>query len=208
MAGGLSLLAALPVSFMALAQTAPETDKTTLKPVASFASIADQKARSVALFEEAGKVIEHPRCLNCHPAGDRPLQTMAMHPHQPPVTRGDGGMGVPGMMCNTCHGLENAAIVGQSPTLKSIPGNPAWHLAPIEMAWVGKSLGEICQQLKDPKRNGGRDLSKIVEHMSHDSLVGWGWNPGDGREPAPGTQAEFGELIKAWVDTGAACPAG
>ncbi|QRM44781.1 Isoquinoline 1-oxidoreductase subunit [Rhizobium sp. BG4] len=208
MAGGLSLLAALPVSFMALAQTAPETDKTTLKPVASFASIADQKARSVALFEEAGKVIEHPRCLNCHPAGDRPLQTMAMHPHQPPVTRGDGGMGVPGMMCNTCHGPENAAIVGQSPTLKSIPGNPAWHLAPIEMAWVGKSLGEICQQLKDPKRNGGRDLSKIVEHMSHDSLVGWGWNPGDGREPAPGTQAEFGELIKAWVDTGAACPAG
>lgn len=208
MAGGLSLLAALPVSFMALAQTAPETDKTTLKPVASFASIADQKARSVALFEEAGKVIEHPRCLNCHPAGDRPLQTMAMHPHQPPVTRGDGGMGVPGMMCNTCHGQENAAIVGQSPTLKSIPGNPAWHLAPIEMAWVGKSLGEICQQLKDPKRNGGRDLSKIVEHMSHDSLVGWGWNPGDGREPAPGTQAEFGELIKAWVDTGAACPAG
>jgi hypothetical protein len=92
--------------------------------------------------------------------------------------------------------------------LKSIPGNPAWHLAPIEMAWVGKSLGEICQQLKDPARNGGRDLSKIVEHMSHDSLVGWGWNPGEGREPAPGTQAEFGELIKAWVDTGAACPAG
>ncbi len=208
MAGGLSLLAALPVSFMALAQTAPETDKTTLKPVASFASIADQKARSVALFEEAGKVIEHPRCLNCHPAGDRPLQTMAMHPHQPPVTRGDGGMGVPGMMCNTCHGPENATIVGQSQTLKSIPGNPAWHLAPIEMAWVGKSLGEICQQLKDPKRNGGRDLSKIVEHMAHDSLVGWGWNPGDGREPAPGTQAEFGDLIKAWVDTGAACPAG
>ena len=162
----------------------------------------------MALFEEAGKVIEHPRCLNCHPAGDRPLQTMAMHPHQPPVTRGDGGMGVPGMMCNTCHGPENATIVGQSPTLKSIPGNPAWHLAPIEMAWVGKSLGEICQQLKDPQRNGGRDLSKIVEHMSHDSLVGWGWNPGEGREPAPGTQAEFGELIKAWVDKGAACPAG
>ncbi|MBD9453700.1 Isoquinoline 1-oxidoreductase subunit [Rhizobium sp. RHZ02] len=207
-AGGLSLLAALPASFMALAQTAPASDMSTLKPAASFSSIADQKARSVALFEEASKVIEHPRCLNCHPAGDRPLQTMAMHPHQPPVTRGDGGMGVPGMMCNTCHGAVNATVVGQSPTLKSIPGNPAWHLAPIEMAWVGKSLGEICQQLKDPARNGGRDLSKIVEHMSHDSLVGWGWNPGEGREPAPGTQAEFGELIKAWVDTGAACPAG
>ena len=43
--------------------------------------------------------------------------------------------------------------------------------------------------------------------MAHDDLVGWGWHPGDGREPAPGTQAAFGALIKYWVDTGAACPA-
>jgi hypothetical protein len=28
-----------------------------------------------------------------------------------------------------------------------------------------------------------------------------------GRKPAPGTQAEFGALIKAWADSGAACPA-
>ncbi|WP_040674520.1 hypothetical protein [Rhizobium grahamii] len=205
MAGGMSLFAALPVSLMALAQVPAE--KSTLKPAASFAEITDQKARSVALFQEAGKVIEHPRCLNCHPAGDRPLQTMAMHPHQPPVTRGEGGMGVPGMMCNTCHGADNATIVGQSPTLKSIPGNPSWHLAPIEMAWVGKSLGEICEQIKDPKRNGGKDTNQLLEHMAHDSLVGWGWNPGEGREAAPGTQAEFGDLIRAWIETGAACPA-
>jgi hypothetical protein len=44
------------------------------------------------------------------------------------------------------------------------------------------------------------------EHMAHDSLVGWGWAPGGQREPAPGTQAQFGALIKAWIDTGAACP--
>jgi hypothetical protein len=43
--------------------------------------------------------------------------------------------------------------------------------------------------------------------MAEDSLVGWGWLPGTGRQPAPGTQKEFGELIKAWVETGAACPA-
>ncbi|TCU29068.1 hypothetical protein EV130_102248 [Rhizobium azibense] len=205
-AGGISLLAALPASFMALAQGAPAADKPSLKPAASFSSIADEKARSVALFEEAGKVIEHPRCLNCHPATDRPLQRMSMQPHEPPVTRGEAGMGVPGMMCNTCHGAENATVVGQSPTLRSIPGNAAWHLAPIEMAWVGKSLGEICQQLKDPARNGGKDLNEIAEHMAHDGLVGWGWSPGEGREPVPGTQAEFGELIRTWVETGAACP--
>ena len=27
------------------------------------------------------------------------------------------------------------------------------------------------------------------------------------REPAPGTQKEFGALIRAWVESGAACPA-
>jgi hypothetical protein len=42
--------------------------------------------------------------------------------------------------------------------------------------------------------------------MAEDSLVGWGWNPGTGREPAPGTQKEFGALAKAWVESGAACP--
>ncbi len=31
-----------------------------LKPVESFASIADQKQRAVALFTEAGKVIQQP----------------------------------------------------------------------------------------------------------------------------------------------------
>jgi hypothetical protein len=75
------------------------------------------------------------------------------------------------------------------------------------MAWVGKSLGEICEQIKDPKRNGGKTMDELIHHMAEDSLVGWGWHPGAGRIPAPGTQAEFGALIKAWVDTGAACPA-
>jgi hypothetical protein len=178
----------------------------TLKPAAAFSSIADKTARSVALFEEAGKVIQHPRCINCHPAGDRPLQGMTMHPHQPPVSRGEAGMGMPGMMCTTCHGAENVKIVGQADTIRSIPGNPAWHLAPIEMAWEGKSLGEICEQIKDPARNGGKDLAGIVEHMAEDDLVGWGWAPGEGREPVPGTQQAFGELIAYWVETGAACP--
>jgi hypothetical protein len=76
------------------------------------------------------------------------------------------------------------------------------------MAWEGKSLGQICEQIKDPARNGGKDLAALHEHMAHDSLVGWGWTPGDGREPAPGTQAVFGEIIKAWIDTGAVCPKG
>jgi hypothetical protein len=191
---------------LALAPASVAQNADTLRPAESFQSITDEKARSVALFEEAGKVIQHPRCVNCHPATERPLQGMTMHPHQPPVFRGDGGMGLVGMQCNTCHSAENTPVVGQADTLKSIPGNPAWHLAPIEMAWEGKSLRQICEQLKDPARNGDKTMDEMVEHMAHDDLVGWGWEPGDGREPVPGTQEEFGKIIHAWVDTGALCP--
>lgn len=179
-----------------------------LRPVSAFASIEDEAERSVAIFEETGKVLQHPRCLNCHPADDRPLQGIDMHPHEPPVFRGPANFGLTGMECNTCHREENTAVVAQAEGIESIPGNPAWHLAPIEMAWVGKSLGEICEQIKDTDRNGGKTLDELVEHMAEDDLVGWGWEPGEGREPVPGTQERFGELYKAWAETGAHCPQG
>jgi hypothetical protein len=202
------IVAGATVIFLAGQANTQSADEVPLKNAASFDSISDKAERSVALFEEAGKVIQHPRCVNCHPAGDTPLQGITMHPHQPPVTRGESDIGVPGMMCGTCHGAANVDVVGQSETLKSIPGHPLWHLAPIEMAWAGKSLGEICEQIKDPNRNGGKSLDQIVEHMAEDSLVGWGWKPGAGREPVPGSQDVFGELIRRWVADGAACPTG
>jgi hypothetical protein len=171
-----------------------------LRPVAAFDGIEDPKARSVALFREAGKVFASPRCLNCHPATARPTQTDRMTPHQPIVLRGPEGKGVPGALpCSSCHQRENSAASG-------VPGNPRWALAPASMAWQGKTLGEICQQLKDPKRNGGHDLAEIVHHSAEDILVGWAWNPGENRVPAPGTQQEFGELIKASAASGAVCP--
>lgn len=174
-----------------------------LRPAASFGSIDNRAERSAALFTEMGKVLQHPRCVNCHPRTDRPLQDAGV-PHMPPVTRGNKeGHGAPGLGCETCHGPANVTFTnGQG----SIPGHPLWHLAPIEMAWEGKSLREICLQLKDRSRNGGKTLAQLHEHNAHDTLVGWGWNPGVGREPAPGTQAGFGELTRAWIDSGAACP--
>ncbi|WP_423724796.1 Isoquinoline 1-oxidoreductase subunit [Aurantimonas marianensis] len=178
-----------------------------LKSVADFDPIADETERSIAIFEETGKVLQDPRCVNCHPRGDSPLQGDEMALHEPPVVRGAANFGAPGMMCNTCHGAENVEIVAQTEDIQSIPGNPNWHLAPIEMAWEGKTLGEICEQIKDENRNGGKTLAELVEHMAKDDLVGWGWNPGEGREPVPGTQEQFGQLYEAWVATGAHCPA-
>jgi hypothetical protein len=87
-----------------------------------------------------------------------------------------------------------------------VPGHPMWHLAPIEMAWQGKTLGEICEQIKDTARNGNKDMAALVHHMAEDSLVGWGWSPGGGRAPVAGTQRQFGDLIKAWAEAGAPCP--
>jgi len=160
---------------------------------------ADQVARSVALFREAGKIIQHPRCLNCHPVGDRPAQTDAMRPHNPRVVRGPDGHGVAGLPCASCHHAANFDAA-------RVPGHPDWHLAPVSMGWQGRSLGEICVQIKDPARNGGRDMAALLRHMSEDTLVGWAWAPGLGRTPAPGTQASFGALMRDWADSGAHCP--
>jgi hypothetical protein len=194
--------AAAFVSMHSFAQT-PEAGG--LRDPSTFTSISDQAARSRALFAEAGKVIMSPRCVNCHPAGDRPTQGNDMHAHMPPVTRGDSGVGVPGNTCSACHTDRNFTLVEHS-SYRSIPGHPRWGLAPIEMAWQGKSLSEICLQLKDPKRNGGRDLALLHEHAATDNLIAWGWQPGAGRDPVAGTQQQFGALIQAWIDTGAQCP--
>jgi hypothetical protein len=172
-----------------------------LRDPQSFGTIADTRARSLALFEEAGKVLQHPRCVNCHPPDDRPRQGMTSKLHQPAAICGAGDHGVAAMTCDACHHEANYDVA-------RVPGNPAWRLAPAEMPWLGKSLGEICTQIKDRERNGGRSLDEIADHASNDSLVGWGWAPGAGREPAPGTQKQFGALIRAWIDSGAVCPAG
>ena len=170
-----------------------------LASVESFSSIPDKAARSAALFTELGKVLTHPRCLNCHPAGDRPRQGDVARIHQPPVERGADGFGLPAMRCPICHQRANFEPAG-------VPGNPIWHLAPREMGWEGKTLGEICAQIKDPARNGNRSVDALIEHIGEDHLVGWAWAPGYGRQPAPGTQKEAGALVEAWVKTGAACP--
>ena len=195
------LFVAVVVSSMTMlaAHAVSDSPSDQLASVESFSSIADPAARSAAIFTELGKVLTHPRCLNCHPAGDRPRQGDTSRLHQPPVVRGADGFGLPAMRCPICHLQANFDPAG-------VPGNPIWHLAPREMAWEGKTLGEICAQIKDPARNGNRALAALIEHIGEDHLVGWAWAPGYGRQPAPGTQKEAGALVEAWINTGAECP--
>lgn len=66
--------------------------------------------------------------------------------------------------------------------------------------------GELCRSLTDPTRNGGRDPDALLEHVSHDSLVLWGWSPGGERTRPPLEHADFVAAFRGWIDAGMPCP--
>jgi mono/diheme cytochrome c family protein len=157
---------------------------------------------SRAAFQQVYRVLISPRCLNCHPAGDAPLQGDDSHVHIQNVKRGKNGHGVYGMQCDTCHQDTNL------PGAHMPPGNPKWALPPPEhkMVFEGISPAQLCKQIKDPKQNGGRSLEALFDHVAHDDLVGWGWDPGDGRTLPPLSRPETAAQMRTWIDGGAACP--
>ena len=157
-----------------------------------------KREESERAFARIAEVLRHPRCMNCHPAGDSPRQTDDRHLHRMLVARGSDDRGTPAMRCATCHQTVNTAD-------GRVPGAPHWHLAPRRMGWEGLSDGELCRALKDPKRNGGRSIPALVQHMTSDALVQWAWNPGS-RSLPPLSQHEFHEIVKGWAASGAACP--
>ncbi len=165
-----------------------------LRGPADFEHIADGRARSQALFLEASRVMLHPRCVNCHPSGDAPRQGDDSHAHVPPVARA-----TPAMYCFSCHQDANVEAA-------NVPGAPHWDLAPATMAWEARTPRQLCAQLKDPAENGHRDLEELVELSATNELIAWGWHPGASRVPAPGSQALFASLLRAWIDSGAVCP--
>src|SRR5260370_31710122 len=111
-------------------------------------------AASRAAFLEAYQVFMHPRCMNCHPSGDVPLQGDDSHLHAQNVQRGAGGKGKYALKCGNCHQDTNL------PRANMPPGNPNWHLPKthIPFAFKGKSPRRLADTLKDPKLNGGKTL--------------------------------------------------
>lgn len=192
-----SLLCSGLISPIARAQT-----RDGLQAPSAFAGISDPQARSRALFTEAAKVIMNPRCMNCHPAGDIPLQGEDSHRHLQNVKRGPDGKGLYALKCRNCH--QDTNLPGEDMP----PGHPEWHLPPANMPMVfqGKSPADLARQLKDSKRNGGRTLEEILHHIAEDSLVLTGWNPADGRSKPLLVHAEFAAKMREWVKKGAAIP--
>jgi len=166
----------------------------------------EQRAEGAAAFATVQQVFQHPRCANCHISGDAPLQYDAGLPHTMGVARGPEGHGAPGMPCATCHGTANSpASYGPD----APPGAPHWVLPPPDhkMAWIGRSAAATCAMVKDKGQNGGKNFEKLIEHVSSDSLVLWGWRPGGARAPVSVPHDEFVAKFKQWAAAGGPCPA-
>lgn len=152
-------------------------------------------------FSEIAAVLQSPRCSNCHPAGDAPLQTDQSSPHAMNITRLSAASG---LECEACH---------QETNVGHIPGAPHWGLPPVDtpMVFEGRQPDALCRALRDPSQNGGRSLADLLAHVREDPLVLWGWDPGlapggsGNRSVPPLSHAQFVEVFAAWVAAEAPC---
>lgn len=168
----------------------------------TYAQTSEDRAASARAFLAASQVFFHPRCMNCHPKGDAPLQGDKSRPHSMEVKRGPGGMGKNGLYCSSCHPSTNL------PGAHMPPGAPGWQLPPEDMPMVfeNRTPRELCLQFKDPAQNGNRTPEEVIEHVRTAPLVLWGWDPGVGRAPVPIPHQDFVKSMTEWLEKGAACP--
>ena len=168
---------------------------------ANNAVVNKDSIESVKAFMEVYKVLMSPRCMNCHPAGDVPLQGDDSHLHTMFPRRGNDGKGVYAMKCSNCHQPYN--IRG----LHTPPGHPDWHLPPANMKMVfqGRTPNQLAKQIVNPKLNGNKTLDRLIQHAD-DGLVVVAWNPGDGRTVPPLSHEAFKKAWITWIKKGAYAP--
>ena len=173
------------------------------------ATVRPSSSEGVAAWQQVYAVLTHPRCINCHTAGNYPEQGDDRHRHLFNVVRGPAGKGVPALQCVTCHQSANADTTG-------VPGAHGWHLAPLSMRWQdtnGRILSSsaVCNAVSDRSKNGERDGTALLKHNQEEPLVLWAFNPGrraDGslRTPPPITHDQFVTATRRWVEAGMPCP--
>ena len=158
------------------------------------------------------EVTSHPRCANCHTdPSDRPMWSGPSYgetrQHGMNIQAGESRIGAETLQCSTCHTTKNEDWDNANGTPHAAPRVAmGWQLAPVEADWFGRSTEEICAQLRDPDRNGGRTLIDLAEHLNHDLILHWAWSPGGGREPAPYSLQEHVNDILDWGVAGMPCP--
>jgi hypothetical protein len=168
----------------------------------SLEAAAQPHDTGIRAFREIASVLTSPRCLNCHVSGDAPLQGDDNRIHNMMVARGPDGKGTPAMRCTNCH-RESNVITPHGP-----PGTPEWRMpgAAIPMAWQSLTTRQLCRALRDPATNGNRSLADLVEHVTADKIVNWGWSPGPGRSVPPLSHQQFVSAVSTWAAAGGPCP--
>jgi len=169
---------------------------------AKYNGINTDSVESAQAFLQVYKVLISPRCMNCHPSGNRPLQGDDSHIHIMNVQRGKDGKGIYALKCSNCHQPENTA------GLHTPPGNPKWQLPPANMKMVfqGRSAYDLALQIMDYNRNGHKNKEQLVEH-ARDTLVKAGWNMGEGRTKPPLQYNDFVKVWDTWINKGGYAPA-
>jgi len=188
-----------------------------LLPVVAFAEgqtvaidppVSATTEEGLAAWGRIYEVASHPRCSNCHVGADGyPMWSGPSYGktrrHGMNINAGESRVGAETVPCATCHyaryeGANDAPHMAPQVAMD-------WMLPPAEAAWFGKSSVEICSQLRDPERNGGRDYLALASHLDHDLILHWAWTPGGGREPAPYSLQEHVNDVLVWGVSGYPC---
>ena len=194
---GVVLIAASSAAF------AEETG-TVIAPPAEGSISRDE---GLAAWDRIYEVASHPRCSNCHVgASDRPMWSGPSYGrtrvHGMNIQAGASRIGAETLLCSTCHAYREG---GNDMPHAAPQVAMNWQLAPVEADWFGRTSDEICAQLRDPERNGGRTMIELAEHLDHDLILHWAWSPGGGREPAPYSLQEHIDDLLIWGVAGFPC---
>lgn len=169
------------------------------------------KEQGLTAFARIYEVASHPRCSNCHVGADnRPMWSGPSYgksrQHGMNINAGESRIGAESIACSTCHTTKSSDWAAANQMPHAAPRVAmGWQLAPVEAEWFGKSSVEVCNQLRDPERNGDRDMMALAAHLDHDLILHWAWNPGGGREPAPYSLQEHVDDILTWGVAGMPC---
>jgi hypothetical protein len=161
------------------------------------APVMNAARAQAALFQPIFEVTQHPRCANCHTDTAAPLQRDG-RPHQPAVQRGPEGKGVARLTCAGCHKEQNTAAA---------PGALDWRMPKAgDAVFRHRPAGDLCRDLRDPRRNGGLQPEALGRHFAEDPLIGWAWSPGTGRGSPALSRDHLVVAVATWLRAGAPCP--
>ena len=194
----IGFVTAVAQPFQKKPQGVKATGSTKAKPAANNKTLEESKQA----FLKAYTVFMSPRCMNCHPTGDVPLQGDDSHLHAQGVQRGKEGKGIFALKCKNCH--QDANLAGANMP----PGTPDWSMPPMKhrMVFQGMSPKQLATHFKDTAFTGFKSLNDMIHHVEHEPLVLNSFIPLEGRAKIPMSHEEFVKVVKEWIAKGAVVP--